>query len=53
VIHEYGGDHGRPAWVHVAASRRQNKRQILFIGSYTSRQYVLESRAAALGRCCV
>lgn len=28
VIHEFGRP-GRPAWVHVSASRRQNRRQIL------------------------
>ena len=28
VIHEYGQP-GRPAWVHISASRRQNRRQIL------------------------
>jgi len=52
VIHEYGDGYGRPAWVHVAASRRQDKRQILFIGSYTDRQYVVTSVDEALARCC-
>ena len=53
VIHEYGDGYGRPAWVHVAASRRQDKRQILFIGSYTDRQYIVSTVDEALARCCV
>lgn len=53
VIHEYGDAFGRPAWVHVAASKRQDKRQVLFIGQYTGGQYVRESVAEALARCCV
>jgi len=52
VIHEYGDGYGRPAWVHVAASRRQDKRQILFIGSYTDGQYIRLSVDEALARCC-
>jgi uncharacterized protein YcbK (DUF882 family) len=52
VIHEYGDGYGRPAWVHVSSSRRQDKRQILFIGSYTDRQYVVTSVDDALARCC-
>jgi len=52
VIHEYGDDFGRPAWVHISASRRQNKRQVLFIGSYTNRNYVSLSVPEALARCC-
>lgn len=36
VIHEYGEAWGRPAWIHVAASRRKDGRQILAVGSYTS-----------------
>lgn len=52
VIHEYGDEFGRPAWVHVAASKRQDKRQVLFIGRYTNGQYVSESVADALARCC-
>lgn len=28
VIHEFGSD-GRPAWIHLAASQRRNRRQIL------------------------
>ncbi len=34
VIHEYGSQRGKPAWVHVAVSRRQNKREIMCIGHY-------------------
>jgi len=36
LIHEFGQDFGQPAWVHVAASRRQNKREILLISSFSS-----------------
>jgi hypothetical protein len=53
VIHEYGDGFGRPAWVHVAASRRLNNRQVLFIGSYTDRVYLSMSIDDALARCCV
>jgi hypothetical protein len=52
VIHEYGDEFGRPAWVHVAASRRQDRRQVLFIGHYTDRIYLNESVDQALARCC-
>ena len=41
VIHEYGEDFTHPAWVHVSASRRQNKRQMLFIGRYTNSRYII------------
>lgn len=34
VIHEYGSGYGRPAWVHVSSSQRQNKREIWVIGRY-------------------
>lgn len=51
VIHEYGDDFGRPAWVHVAASRRQDKREILFVGSYTYGRYIPSTVAEALARC--
>lgn len=34
VIHEYGAVYGQPAWVHVSASARQNKREILVVGRY-------------------
>lgn len=40
LIHEYGDDYGCPAWVHVAASRENNKRQILVIGKYTQGKYL-------------
>ena len=50
VIHEYGDDFGRPAWVHLSSSTRQDKRQILFIGQYTNRQYVRASVEEALAR---
>lgn len=43
VIHEYGQDYGRPAWVHISASIRQNKRQIMFIGKYTGKKYLKPS----------
>lgn len=43
VIHEYGEDLGRPSWVHVAASRRRDGRQILFIGHYTRGRYISPS----------
>ena len=48
VIHEYGEDYGHPAWIHVSASRRQNKRQILCVGSYTNRQYLKPTLEEAL-----
>ena len=53
VIHEYGDALGRPAWVHVSASRRLDKREILFIGSYTNKQYVSATVDEALTRCCM
>lgn len=34
VIHEFGVDYGQPAWVHVASSSTQNKRQIVVLGKY-------------------
>jgi hypothetical protein len=48
VIHEYGGGFGRPAWVHISTSRRQDKRQILAVGSYTNRAYLRPSLEEAL-----
>jgi len=36
VIHEYGTGYGRPAWVHLSSSERQNKREILVIGRYVN-----------------
>lgn len=48
LIHEYGDGFGSPAWVHVAASERQDRRQILAVGSYTNRIYVQASVEDAL-----
>lgn len=48
VIHEYGDAFGQPAWVHVAASTRRDRRQILAIGSYTNQNYVAASVEEAL-----
>jgi hypothetical protein len=48
VIHEYGEDFGHPAWVHVSASKRQDKRQILFVGRYTNKVYLKPSLEEAL-----
>lgn len=48
VIHEYGEDFGRPAWVHISASRRMNRRQILFVGDYTEGKYQSMSPIDAL-----
>ncbi|UCC79175.1 MAG: hypothetical protein JSW64_13005 [Candidatus Zixiibacteriota bacterium] len=48
VIHEYGTDFGDPAWVHVASSNRQNRRQILFVGQYTDGKYLKPSVEEAL-----
>lgn len=39
LIHEYGSTGGDPAWVHISSSARQNKRQILAVGSYTGGTY--------------
>lgn len=40
VIHEYGEDFGHPSWVHISTSKRQDKRQILMVGTYTNRKYI-------------
>jgi hypothetical protein len=48
VIHEYGEDFGHPAWVHISASQRQDKRQILMVGEYTNKKYLRPSREDAL-----
>ena len=48
VIHEYGENYGHPAWIHVSASRRQNKRQILCVGSYSDRHYLKPTLEEAL-----
>lgn len=39
VIHEYGAAWGQPAWIHVAASTRQDRRRITVVGNFTERQY--------------
>jgi len=48
VIHEYGQGFGQPAWVHISASQRQDKRQILVVGSYTNNKYLRPSGRKAL-----
>ena len=50
VIHEYGDDYGRPAWVHIAASSRQDKRQIMFIGEDTGKKYLKPSLEESLSQ---
>lgn len=40
VIHEYGEEFGHPAWVHISTSKRQDKRQILMVGTYTNKKYI-------------
>jgi Peptidase M15 len=51
VIHEYGVGFGQPAWVHVSASREQNRRQILALGDYVpdGRKYPDVAAALAFG----
>lgn len=39
VIHEFGPAWGQPAWIHVAASIRQDQRRITVVGTITDRQY--------------
>lgn len=39
LIHEFGPVWGQPAWVHVAASTRQNRRRITVVGDQTGRAY--------------
>ncbi len=48
VIHEYGQDYGQPSWVHISASTRQDKRQIMFIGKYTGKKYLKPSLEESL-----
>ncbi len=36
AIHEYGAWFGQPAWVHLSASRRQSRREILGARSYST-----------------
>jgi hypothetical protein len=47
VIHEFG-EPGAPAWVHVASSTRQNKRQIILWGK-GGKKMVSVKEALALG----
>lgn len=47
VIHEFG-EPGAPAWVHVASSTRQNKRQIILWGK-GGKRLVSVKEALALG----
>jgi len=49
VIHEYGPCAGKPAWVHVSSSERQDKRQILVIGRYTETRVLTIKEALELG----
>jgi hypothetical protein len=53
VIHEGGSEYGKPVWVHVSASARQNKREILFYGDYTQKKYVSYKAVDALKLGCV
>lgn len=48
VIHEYGDAWGSPAWIHVSASRRRNKRQMLKVGHYTKKKFVVLTLDEAL-----
>ena len=51
LIHEYGTGFGQPAWVHVSASTRQDKRQVMMIGRYTDGRYLTLTPEEALRRC--
>lgn len=48
VIHEKGAGFGQPAWVHVAASKDRNRRQILAIGDYVPEDRKFPDTVAAL-----
>jgi zinc D-Ala-D-Ala carboxypeptidase len=48
IIHEYGQGFGNPAWVHISASKRQDRRQILMVGSYTNNTYIQPTLLEAL-----
>jgi hypothetical protein len=48
VIHEYGQGFGYPAWVHLSASKRQDRRQILMVGSYTNNTVIQPTLLEAL-----
>jgi len=52
VIHEYGEDFGHPAWVHISASQKMDKRQVLMIGEYTHKRYLKPSVEDALAYAC-
>ena len=49
VIHEYGPKAGSPAWIHISTSERQNKREILVIGRYTTTRVLTFHEALNLG----
>lgn len=49
VIHEYGEDFGKPAWIHISSSKRMDKRQIVLVGSYTNNTYIKPILKEALG----
>jgi hypothetical protein len=40
VIHEYAEGFGHPSWIHISSSIRQDKRQILMVGSYPNNNYL-------------
>ncbi len=48
VGHEYGAGFGMPAWVHISASKKQNKRQICVAGRYAPRELRHPDLATAL-----
>jgi len=48
VGHEYGAGFGQPAWVHISASRKHNKRQICAAGRYVPRDQRRPDLATAL-----
>jgi peptidase M15-like protein len=52
VLHEYGDGFGQPAWIHVSASQRLDKRQVLYMGSYTERRYQILPVEEALAKGC-
>lgn len=49
-IHEFGAQVGRPSWVHLAASRRQSRRRLTFIGAYTNGRYLDATLHKAVGQ---
>lgn len=48
VGHEYGAGFGHPAWVHISASQKHNKRQICAHGRYVPREQRRPDLATAL-----